>query len=56
MTILLVLLIVDYILSNRIPEPRSVLIRKFNTPDTALIYGLLLYVLYVFSRMIELIM
>jgi type IV secretory pathway VirB3-like protein len=50
MTILLALLIVDYFISTRSPnEPRSALIRKTNTSDTALIYGLLLYVLYVFS-------
>ena len=54
MTILLILLIVDYVFSGQTPEPHGVLVRKFNTPDTALIYGLLLYVLYVFSMMIKL--
>ena len=50
MTILLILLMVDYSFSRRSPALGSVLIRKTNTADTALVYGLLLYVLYVFSK------
>jgi hypothetical protein len=54
MFILLVLLMVDYIFSKRSGnESGSALIRQYNTSDTALIYGLLLYILYVFSMKIK---
>ena len=54
MFIVLISLIVDYIISKRSSDdPRSALIRKYNTSDTALIYGLLLYILYVFSMNIK---
>lgn len=54
MNILLILLIIDYIISRQPSKSGSVLIRKYNTADTALIYGLLLYVLYVLSKKIVL--
>jgi hypothetical protein len=48
--IVLVLLTLDYVYSERTPNrPRSLLIRDYNTSDTALKYGLLLYILYVFG-------
>ncbi|CAF3679951.1 unnamed protein product [Rotaria sordida] len=50
MFIVLVLLIADYILSrNSTGESRSFLIRDYNTHDTVIRYGLLLYIIYVFG-------
>ncbi|CAF1134556.1 unnamed protein product [Adineta ricciae] len=49
MLIVLVLLIVDYIFSQQTRErPWSMLLADHNTSDTAIKYGLLLYILYVF--------
>ncbi|CAF1045817.1 unnamed protein product [Adineta ricciae] len=49
MLIVLVLLIVDYIFSQQTRDrPWSMLLTDHNTSDTAIKYGLLLYILYVF--------
>lgn len=53
MLIVLVLLIVDYVFSQQTRDrPWSMLLTDHNTSDTAIKYGLLLYILYVFSRKI----
>ena len=55
MLIVLVLLIVDYIFSQQTRDrPWSMLLADHNTSDTAIKYGLLLYILYVFSKKIVL--
>ena len=51
MFIVLVLLIVDYMFARQGGErPRSFLMGDHNTSDTAIKYGLLLYILYVFGK------
>jgi hypothetical protein len=50
MLIVLVLLVADYVLSRRAEgNPRGFLIGDYNTSETGLRFGLLLYILYVFS-------
>jgi len=50
MFIVLILLVIDFIFAqNPVNRSRSFLIRNYNTSDTAIKYGLLLYIIYVFS-------
>jgi len=50
MFIVLILLVIDFIFAqNLISGSRSFLIRDYNTSDTAIKFGLLLYIMYIFS-------
>ncbi len=51
MLIVVVLLLIDFIFARRsVDGSRSFLISDHNTSDTALKFGLLLYIIYVFGR------